>query len=88
MRIKLLQTVEDSNVFVAADFESGAIPAVTPYTLNAKEKKLGKLVVGLARVDKFPQHAEVDVPRRQAESLIALGYAELVSAPDEAAGAA
>jgi hypothetical protein len=72
MRIKLLQTVEDSNVFVAADFESGAIPAVTPYTLNAKEKKLGKLVVGLAHVD----------------LRVLLGYAELVSAPDEAAGAA
>ena len=78
MKIRTLDVVEDSNEFFVDELEG--LPLVTPYTIGGKERKIAGQVVALARVDRFPKGAEVDVPTRQAEHLIALGLAELVPA--------
>lgn len=76
-KIRLLDTVEDSNEFTAEDLRG--VPAVTDFTIGGKELKVAGQVVGLARVDRFPKGVVVEVPQRQADNLIGLGFAELVA---------
>lgn len=76
-KIRLLDTVEDSNEFTAEDLRG--VPAVTDFTIGGKELKVAGQVVGLARVDRFPKGAEVEVPQPQADNLVALGLAELIA---------
>lgn len=77
-KVKMLDTVEDSNVFRPDELE-GVPP--NPYTLPKGEtlRKEGDLVIAVTRVDKIPADAVIELPTRQAEQLVKLGYAEVVA---------
>ncbi len=74
MRIRTLQLVEDSNQFQPAELDG---VDAHPWTVAVKELKVAGITV-VQRVDRIPKGAEVDLPTRQAEQLIALGLAEAV----------
>ena len=76
-RVKMLDTVEDSNVFRPDELEGVNLH---PYVLKQTERKEDTLVLAINRVDKIPADAVVDLPNRQAERLVSLGFAELVAA--------
>lgn len=76
MRIKLLQKVEDANEFTTAEL-AGLSPELE-HSITVSPITVGSTVVGIYRVDKIPEGAEVDVPVKQAENLMALGLATLV----------
>ena len=76
MQVRILQAVEDGNEFTAADLDGH--PVALPYTVAKPVAiKVGDTIVGCYRVDKFPAGVVVDLPTKQAESLIALRLAEL-----------
>lgn len=76
-KVKMLDTVEDSNVFRPDELE-GVPP--NPYTLAVTERKEGDFLISVTRVDKIPVDAEVELPTRQATQLVNLGLAEVVTA--------
>lgn len=77
MKVRTLQVVEDANEFSLAEVLD--VPMVTPWTLpgSAIEIKVGGQVVGMKRVDRFPEGVVVDLPARQAQHLIDLELAEV-----------
>lgn len=87
MKVRMLDTVEDSNEFDPKEVRD--VKEVPKHTISQngvfrsepnEEGKLVKVLVRLKRVDKLRKDADYDLPDRQARNLIRLRYAEEVSA--------
>ncbi len=72
--VKMLDTVEDSNVFLPSELEG---VSDHQWILAENERREGDLLLAVNRVDKIPEGVVVNLPTKQANNLIALGYAEL-----------
>ena len=81
MHIRTNQLVEDSNQFALAELEAigGRACAYTVPESIQEFQVAGQTFV--ARVDRIPADAVVEVPERQGMALIELGYAEEVTLP-------
>lgn len=75
-KVKMLDTVEDSNVFRPDELE-GLAPH--EFVIKQTPRTEGNLVLAISRVDKLPQDLVIELPTSQAENLIKLGYAELAA---------
>lgn len=81
MQIRTNQLVEDSNQFTLAELEEvgGRACAYTVPDSIRETTVAGQVIV--SRVDRIPGDVVVDVPARQGQALIALGYAVEVTLP-------
>ena len=73
--VRMLDTVEDSNTFLPAEVDGLEDHG---FNIGGSLRKEDGLVLAVCAVDKFPKGAVVKMPKRQAERLVSLGFAEEV----------
>lgn len=73
--VRMLDTVEDSNTFLPAELDGVADHG---FNIGGSVVKDGDVVLAIKAVDKIPEGATVTLPKRQAERLVSLGFAEEV----------